>query len=461
MNAELINTEWHVWHKRKRSPLMIYFFFYGAHTQHVEGLPYLVGTTGSCNEFIVMKKEELSKLSEEIWNKLKIDPNFVSSEIKKALAQHKNDLKKWRSYLERDFNSLSNKELEMLYTEYVNSVLRYGKYTYFPLAIENNLSDEIRRIVSKEEYDIVMTPISESEMVNARKSLLKIMIKNEDLETHKEKFSFLKRKGMLMEFFDEDHYREEMKKCVKPQEELQQLEKETKRKQDDFENVLKKYSGDPWVYSLLKTANLSIFFRNWRTEHIIQSSYYVVPMFKEIAKRLDLNSYKDVLYLLPDEVKALLEKVETDPNEVVALRREAFVFLTQESGTIILDGNEAINFQRSLNLSKKITDTIKGTSAFRGKVQGEVYIFEGHHGYQEIKNAEILVAHTTVPEMVPYLGNIKAIVTEEGGILSHAAVISREFKIPSVIGTGNATKVLQDGDLVEVDAEQGIVRKIK
>jgi len=54
-----------------------------------------------------------------------------------------------------------------------------------------------------------------------------------------------------------------------------------------------------------------------------------------------------------------------------------------------------------------------------------------------------------------------AIVTDEGGLLSHAAIVSREMGIPCVVGTKIATQVLKDGELVEVDAERGVVRKIK
>ena len=54
-----------------------------------------------------------------------------------------------------------------------------------------------------------------------------------------------------------------------------------------------------------------------------------------------------------------------------------------------------------------------------------------------------------------------AIVTDEGGLTSHAAIVSRELKIPCIVGTKIATKILKDGDIVEVDAKKGIVRKIK
>jgi len=55
----------------------------------------------------------------------------------------------------------------------------------------------------------------------------------------------------------------------------------------------------------------------------------------------------------------------------------------------------------------------------------------------------------------------KAIITDEGGVTCHAAITARELKIPCIIGTKIATKVLKDGDRVEVDAEKGLVRKVK
>ena len=66
----------------------------------------------------------------------------------------------------------------------------------------------------------------------------------------------------------------------------------------------------------------------------------------------------------------------------------------------------------------------------------------------------------TRPEFLPLMKKAKAIITDEGGITCHAAIVSRELGIPCIIGTKIATKVLKDNDLVEVDAEKGIVRKI-
>ncbi len=67
----------------------------------------------------------------------------------------------------------------------------------------------------------------------------------------------------------------------------------------------------------------------------------------------------------------------------------------------------------------------------------------------------------TIPQFVPYLKNVKAIVTDEGGINCHAAISAREFKIPCIVGTKIATKVLKDDDFVEMDANKGIIKIIK
>ena len=70
------------------------------------------------------------------------------------------------------------------------------------------------------------------------------------------------------------------------------------------------------------------------------------------------------------------------------------------------------------------------------------------------------MANTTHPTYVPGMHKAAAIVTNEGGIASHAAVVARELLKPCIVGTKTATKVLQDGDLVEVDATTGIVKKV-
>ncbi len=104
---------------------------------------------------------------------------------------------------------------------------------------------------------------------------------------------------------------------------------------------------------------------------------------------------------------------------------------------------------------------IRGQVAYKGKVRGKVRLVFGVEQIPEFKAGEILVATTTTPDLLPAMKKAAALVGDEGGIISHTAIVARELKIPCVIGTKIATKVLKNGDMVEVDAEKGIVKILR
>jgi len=79
----------------------------------------------------------------------------------------------------------------------------------------------------------------------------------------------------------------------------------------------------------------------------------------------------------------------------------------------------------------------------------------------KMKKGDVLIAIATNPDIVPAMKKASAIVTDQGGVTSHAAIVAREMETPCLIGTKIATLVFKDNDLVEVDASKGIVRKIK
>lgn len=102
---------------------------------------------------------------------------------------------------------------------------------------------------------------------------------------------------------------------------------------------------------------------------------------------------------------------------------------------------------------------LKGRIAYKGKVVGRVRIIKNKSQISTFKKGEILVSAMTTPIFLPAMKKASAIITDEGGITCHAAVVAREIKKPCIIGTKIATQVLQNGDLVEVDAERGIIKK--
>jgi pyruvate,water dikinase len=81
----------------------------------------------------------------------------------------------------------------------------------------------------------------------------------------------------------------------------------------------------------------------------------------------------------------------------------------------------------------------------------------GHDQIPLLKDGEILVSPMTIPDFMPAMKKASAFVTDEGGILCHAAIVAREFGKPCVTGTKFATTILKDGDFVEVNANEGII----
>lgn len=116
-----------------------------------------------------------------------------------------------------------------------------------------------------------------------------------------------------------------------------------------------------------------------------------------------------------------------------------------------------INFKREA--IKKIRQ-LTGYIAYRGVVRGFVKKVMGHKQINELKEGEILISPMTIPDFLPAIKKAAAIVTDEGGMLSHAAIVAREFGKPTVVGTAIATKRLKNGDIVEVNATEGKVSLI-
>lgn len=128
-----------------------------------------------------------------------------------------------------------------------------------------------------------------------------------------------------------------------------------------------------------------------------------------------------------------------------------------------LVSKEAETFLEDKLMKEDIEDkeTVKGQIAQPGKVKGVIKLVFGPQHNNKVKEGEILISRATSPQLLPAMKKAVAFVTDVGGITSHAAIVAREMKKPCVVGTKHATEIFSDGDLVEVDANEGIVKLIK
>lgn len=163
-----------------------------------------------------------------------------------------------------------------------------------------------------------------------------------------------------------------------------------------------------------------------------------------------------VVYIIRDEIGTEFSREELHERDkdfayIPGIVRESISFLElQQKFPDFLFRIEEASLETEL----------KGQVAFRGVVSGKVRIVKRKDQIASVQEGDIIVSPMTTPDFMPAMKKAAAFVTDEGGITCHAAIIAREMQKPCVIGTKSATKILKDGDFVEVDAEKGIVRKI-
>ena len=180
-----------------------------------------------------------------------------------------------------------------------------------------------------------------------------------------------------------------------------------------------------------------------------------------IRKSIEANypahkKYVDVM-LLQEAVSGKI------PSQDVLEKRLEHYFYTDDK-LFVGETKEAIEQKYGISIESgnepQAIVEFTGRCAFPGKAVGKIRKIIDRSQNAFFERGEILLSPTTQPDFLPSMYKAAAIISDEGGLISHAAIIARELRKPCIIGTKIAFDALKDGDLVEVDAEKGIVRKI-
>ena len=182
------------------------------------------------------------------------------------------------------------------------------------------------------------------------------------------------------------------------------------------------------------------------------------PLFEEIAKRLNLT-IEEVKFLKPKEILDFLIRFAESRNLKKLIKNRQHCYFIHREGKFKLRENELYEIRKEpINQN---ADELKGQGTFPASYKGKVRLVNSVDDLDKLQKGEIIVTRMTTPNLVTdAIRKAGAIITDEGGITCHAAIVSREFKIPCLMGTKFATNILKNGDFVELDAEKGIVRKI-
>lgn len=218
----------------------------------------------------------------------------------------------------------------------------------------------------------------------------------------------------------------------------------------------------------------SVFWNKMREVAVILKDHGMINDVEDVWY-LKRNEIKDVLwdlvtawatgvkprgpFIWPKEIewrKGVMEKFrEWSPPPAIGVAPDVI----QEPFTIVLWGvtNDSLsNWAKLQQVDDLHTVTeFSGFAGSPGRVEGKVRVCRTVDDVSQLEEGEILVAPTTSPSWAPAFAKINACVTDVGGVMSHAAIVCREYGMPAVVGTGMATKILQTGQMIRVDGTTG------
>jgi len=225
-----------------------------------------------------------------------------------------------------------------------------------------------------------------------------------------------------------------------------------------FEKILKKYSSyqitNKEVANHLSEKDKKYF------KYFEEARKYSERAFVDLENFINKVNFKEISLFTKKEFKSYIVNEKIPNKNKIKSRSDSFGVFINNNERFYLNFEKIKEIENYWKKNLK-TDEITGKPAYRGIISGKVRVIINLKEKDNFKQGEILVTGMTDPDFVPIINKASAIITDAGGLLCHAAIIAREMKKPCIIGTKIATQVLKDGDLVEVDANKGIVKIIK
>ena len=191
----------------------------------------------------------------------------------------------------------------------------------------------------------------------------------------------------------------------------------------------------------------------------------VLDIARNFVKEEIIENEYDIFYLYYNEILEVINKDKNDIKELIAQRKVEYKMYEKIPVFSRLVYNNTIVNKKHTNINNENIDAIEnilqGIPCSSGKVKGEVIVVDSNNILNVDSKDKILVAKMTDPGWVYLITRAKGVIAERGSLLSHTAIISRELNKPAVVGVKNITRILKTGDIVELDATNGKITKIK
>tara|TARA_Y100000310_G_scaffold291005_1_gene318591 strand:- start:1 stop:1407 length:1407 start_codon:yes stop_codon:yes gene_type:complete len=465
-----MKTDFYRQYTLKISPFPLYCIYYNL----CHGFKELLGDAMECvfSEFKDGKsmgyfsKSDVLRVGNLAVSKIEKEDNFIQflrTHFDKEISVLQNIAEKGNTVNE----STPNEELSELFTKYVEDYNKTYLYGGIPFIVDFALEEQGFNIIQDKVPDQIKAqkifsaftfPTGNSWNIIEELELLSfIEKKNPDLTEHAKKWEWLEYdyegNSLSLEYF-QNKIKEFTPEKIKKLKTL----KDTQTKNEELKKTYStKLQFSQEEQRILNAVGKLAYFKEYRKGLITKTLFLVEPLLKEIGKRKNFT-LEQIRYFLPEEIKELLVQ-NKDFKEIIEQRMNYSIFVQKNNSQKFLVENEAKQFYKD-NYKEDIdyeTKEIKGTVASMGKVKGKVKIIITVKDMEKMNQGDIIVSSMTNPDLMPAIGKAAAIITDTGGLTSHAAIVSRELNVPCIIGTTHATRILKDNDEVEVDANKGII----
>lgn len=413
-----------------------------------------------------LDQEQFNKCRELLLSKL-YSSSFFELYEKDAVRIMDSFLVYCRNLSKIDFKRMNKQELIEKWKEFLRNEDEWMSTAWLIFILDEPLTDELRkkllvRVNEKTNYfmKVILTKTKKTDLIKQRLDLLNAALSGNNINIA-EKYAHFPILNMDEKPLTNDDFLNEIRKIKNPKEELIKIQIEFDKNIEEYEKILKYFSSDKEMTILIEACNKVAFYREYRNDVRQRCYYYARNLYFEIASRLKID-IRDMIYLERHEIEDSLHNGELilGMGEINNRRKSSMIT------SIKLKVNSTYNTDKIKEISKKIEEDevkeIKGICANPGKIMGRAkVIVDIEKDKSKFEEGDILVTTTTNLEYLDLIHKALAIITDIGGALCHAAIVAREFNKPCIVGAKNATKIIKDGDFIEVDANNGTVRKIE
>ena len=354
--------------------------------------------------------------------------------------------------------------------------LKYAEYTvdlfddYVATIFKEKVNSLSKRELSAPDLATLVYPATLSTVAAYHKEILQLSLRRSapkvDILKVVNKFDWVKMSWdgsgeLTSDVVAKDVALEKKKAMVARRRELNDLKLTAIKVKRERKRILAKYkiplARFKIYFDLLDKFNL---YHDYRKEIQMRTNQVIYWVLREISRRFKI-AFNDLMYYENQEVKNLLLREQFVLEKIIKKRKQGMLWYFNSGKLYKYEGLRAKAVAEKLVWShhKNQSAEIKGLVASKGKCKGRAFVTkDAKEANAKIVEGEILVTTMTLSDALPAMKRAGAIVTDDGGATCHAAIVSRELGKPCIVGTKFATSIIKNGDLIEVDAEYGVVR---